>query len=208
MKLWDDLPGWAKIAVVVGGAGLGYALFFGGLSVRRYLLQNGPWGGRLLGNSSSLTIGSAGCMLTSLTMAANLLTGTDWDPPDAQEIILAGGGFSGGLLKLPTAASTLGLSAPEKERIHPHASVDALRARIDDALAKGGVAMVNVDKAYTGTGEHFILVTKKTMKGYAGADPATGKDTFLDPSTLSGVAMWGKVPHTYDVVGVAPIYKA
>ncbi len=208
MKIWDDLPGWAKILVVVGGAGLAAAVFLGGVTVRRYLVQNGPWGGKLLGSSSSLTIGGAGCMLTSLTMAANALTGTDWDPDEAMELVQLGGGFNGGLLKLPQAAAALNLSAPESERVHPHASIETMRRTIDNALQRGGVAMVNVDKAYTGTGEHFILVTKKTGSGYAGADPATGKDTILDASTLSGIAMWGKVPHTYDAVGVAPIYKA
>lgn len=210
---WLSLPTWQKAAsagAVVGGL---YLLFSGmGKRIGRYLVQNGPWGAMRLGNSPTVTdtIGAKGCLLTSVTMAANTLTGSDWDPPDVNDILRAGNGFSVGspLMKLETAADLLHMSAPESERLHPGASIAQLRSAIDRALSRGGLAIVNVDKApYTGTGEHFILVHAKTSKGYEGADPATGKDTFLDPTTLRGVAMWRSTPVNYQAVGVAPIFR-
>ncbi len=180
-----------------------------GMGVRYFWQGASPWGAMKLGFSTT-SIGSAGCLLTALTMARNALLSSNVTPDVANTMVQAANGFSGANMILPMAATALGVSAAEVNRIRAGAgTVAQMIARIDDTLMRGGLAIVNVDKGVPdGTGDHFILVHSKTAQGYAGADPATAKDTFLNTSTLKGTAMWGSTPMPYVAVGVAPVFRA
>ncbi len=202
-----------KILLGIAAAAAAFLLFsnrdavesFGG-RVRDFLAQNASaWGRKILGFGTA-TIGGAGCFLTVLTMAANTLKGRSMTPDTANDIVKAAGGFDGSLLILPTAARALGVVANESERIRNSPNISSLRAKIDDTLARGGLAIVAVNKGVTtGTGDHFILVHSSSAEGYAGADPATGKDTILD-GNLRGTAHWGSAAVPYTGVGVAPVF--
>ena len=208
---WRNLPRWAKwliiggaVLAVVGGAALG-------MKVGTIYWQGDPrWGKRFLGNSST-TIGRAGCLLTTLVMASNTLLGDDLTPDAGNVLVTDAGGFSGANLILEKAAAAFGLRAPDKDRIRK-GSVVQMRAKIDDALRRGGFAIVHVDKDdndVTKTGDHFVLIHSKSANGvYAAADSAPGKDTMIDAATLTGTAMWDKTPKHYTIVGVAPVFKA
>ncbi len=183
----------------------------GGRTVRILRQNDSRWGSKLLGKSST-SIGNSGCLLTALTMARNTFFGGEMTPDQANLLVTPNGGFSGSTANLipETAARVLGLRALESERIRyeAKASIATLRAKIDDTLMRGGLAIVHVDKGvFTGTGEHFLLVHSKTATGYVGADPAPGVDVALGLD-LRGTAMWGSTPTPYVVVGVMPVFAA
>ncbi|HSV86278.1 MAG TPA: hypothetical protein VLH85_06865, partial [Levilinea sp.] len=60
--------------------------------------QDPRWKDKYLGSSTDITIGQYGCLLTSMTMLANGL-GYNETPASFNDKMLAGGGFSGGLIR-------------------------------------------------------------------------------------------------------------
>lgn len=216
------VPWWALIGGAVVAGGGAYLLFRGnGLSNVVPLNQgDGRWSHTPLGKSSEFTLGGAGCMVTSMTMAVNALTHDTLTPDIAQAAALGydSNSFSGAGLNLPIAADALDCYAPESERLHDyqHASLDALRSRLDSALGKRGGALAHITKDspspptappnFQSDGQHFILIYKRSGADYLAADPATGTVIKINRQTLQGRNPgWNK---SYLVLGVAPIYKA
>ncbi len=208
--------GWYALgAVSVGGLAW---WFFGGRTYSVQILRqaNKLWSTTPLGKSTEFTIGEAGCMLTSLTMAVNTLTHDEITPDVAQAAALnySPNTFSGPELVLEKAADALGVRAPESERIHDTDSsgrkptAAQLSANISAALRNKGMAIVHVAKDFSATGEHFLLVYKKKGGMFVAADPAPGADVLIDPKTLTGKSDWGYKVFDYRIVGSAPVYAA
>lgn len=212
------LPRWAKWLLVAGGL----LVIVGGVTYKlNYFAQaDKRWGKMLLGFSPDGTIGKYGCFLTALTMALSKLKGVVYTPAQMNDIVKKAGGFSAGTanLNLPVAAAAVGLKAPNNERLRVNSNVNpvqvptvtAMRGLIESTLARGGTPIVHVDKDYTPDflGDHFIVIHKKEDNRYVAADPATGRDMFLNASDLQGQATWGNPKFTFKVVGVAPVYRA
>ncbi len=207
---WKALPRWARwtliglgVFAVLGGGGL-----LAGKRIKQFFWQgSAPWGSLLLGFGNS-SIASAGCLLTAMTMAGNALAGSDFTPDETNEIVKAGNGFTGSELIIPTAADVLGMRAGTRTPVNS-SSVGQMVGAIDQALSNNGLAIIHVAKnLVTNTGEHFIICHSKTSQGYACADPATGADTFLSPSSLTGTANWNGSSVSYKAVDVAQVFSA
>lgn len=171
------------------------------------------WAGLLLGNGPS-KIGRAGCVLTSLTMAARLLGARpDLLPPHANTACLVAGAFTGDNLIVPLAAKALGLTADHDAILGlPGAAglVDATR----DALARG-LALLRIDVSGDDRGDHTILGVRNVADGSVDClCPAVG-EVQLSPA-LSATVDWGHhnsegkwIPdlRKYRVVGVRGVQR-
>lgn len=169
-----------KVLASSGGRAVSGALN-NGVATPRGLYQGDPrWNRTLVGNSA-LTCGNVGCGLTSLTMAANAFHGTNLTPDQANDIIKAsGGGFDGPNLFFPAAAAALRMSAPESKRIRfaAHAALPTLRGCIDETLAAGGLAIIDISYDGGANHAHFILCYARDAQGnYLCKDPARPSDS-------------------------------
>jgi hypothetical protein len=136
-----------------------------------------------LGDSSRITIAEAGCLLTSLTIAHNMLThGAKLDPASANAYLERRGGFELGSAALETerAAELLGMEVTDRKALSGRNSVTAERA-IDAALRKGGGVILGTDlggvhrSSRVSDAGHFICIVKKNSDGtYLAADPLSG----------------------------------
>lgn len=204
-------PWWWKAALGVAGVGA-LTLLVGRramITIPQLYKQGGdaPWADRDVG-FGSLPMKAVGCLETVVTMASNALAGTPFDPGDVLDITREAGAYSGSNMILEAAASSVTLNAPESERIHAGhgAALADLVALMDHALSKGGMAAVNVDAhSPSGDGTHWVLVRGKQGGLYLAADPATGEQITIDPSSMRASSTWNNNPY---VVGVAPIYAA
>jgi len=202
-KKWAGLPRWAKWLVVgVGVLALGGGA--AGLTVSALKQGNPLWSSKQLG-TGSLTIGRAGCFLTALTIVANRLAGKVLTPDVANDIIVGANGFAGSNLNFVVAAQALGVRASESDRIRTGAGTfSAIKNAVDRTLDRGGLPIVHVDRTRDATGDHFIVIHQRLTDGsYKAMDPANGKDITLS-SALTGMSD----SKTYQVVGVAPVFRS
>lgn len=177
---------------------------------------DGRWSKLQLGNGPS-HIGAAGCVLTSLVMAARELgVAPDMIPPHANTKCLAAGAFTGDALIVPKAALAVGLIADADPSTgtpcHP-----SLHGAIVKALADG-VAMVRVDLNGDPQGDHTILAVRENDDGsFQCLCPAVGP--MVIGADLRATVDWGRhegegaarhwVPsiRVYRVVGVRGVRK-
>lgn len=207
------VPRWGWWALGAGGVlGAVWFFFFRGRTHSIDFLKqaDAAWSKTLLGTSSSDTIGEAGCFLTALVMAVNSFTKDTLTPDVAQSAALSVDktSFSGANLNLAVAADSLGIYAPESERVHDGGSADDIRAAIDHALSHRGMAIIHVAMDFSTQGEHFLLVYGKSSGQYLVADPAPGDSVIIDPDSLTGTSDWGYKTYNYKVVGAAPVYAS
>ena len=130
-----------------------------------------PHGQTKLGRGTS-TIAQAGCLLSSLTMAARALTHRlDLGILDAQLLIDAHDGFAGSGLIVDRAARALGLDEVER------GSFDLDEVRAD--LAQGRPVIVGIDfvpghSSGFSSADHFVLAVAIDDDVLYIADPAYG----------------------------------
>jgi hypothetical protein len=121
------------------------------------------------------TIRQAGCLLTSMTMVSNALTGARNGVDAANRIVTAAGGFDGNNMQIPTAAQALGLKLASRAPFAGDTNA------IDAALARGRPVVVGVDfkegtSSSLGRTDHFLVVTGRTSAGgYTAIDAANGR---------------------------------
>lgn len=211
---WASLPKWAKWTIIAGvvlmGVGGGYVAM---TSVKGLYQGDSRWGGNIMG-PGSLSIGRAGCLLTSLTMATNSLNGQSITPADANVILSArpsawadpSSGLNRSNLILPEAAAGLGMKVVTRLRKvtpkSPPPSVSSIKAVADAALKSGSVAIVHVSKDGDDTGDHFVLVNGHNEKGYVITDPSYGRAVQLDDNFIGRPKANGPVYHP---VGIASL---
>jgi hypothetical protein len=148
------------------------------------------------------TIRQAGCLLTSMTMVSNALTGARHSVDDANRLVSRAGGFSGNNMKMGPASSALGL------KVMGGGVFTGDTRALDASLAAGRPVVVGVDhkpgaSSVDGRTDHFLVVTGRSDDGgYTAIDSGNGKPlTFRDDG--SGHLRSGK----YDlstVITVAP----
>ncbi len=127
------------------------------------------WAGNQLGTSNT-TIGSHGCVITSVTMMLRYF-GIDTDPAKLNAWLKANGGYSGGNLFYWSVLNKL-----DKKVTHAYRYDKAVAEQVDARLAKGLPVIVNVDfnPATSYPDEHWVLVVGKVGGSYIINDPWYG----------------------------------
>jgi hypothetical protein len=127
------------------------------------------------------TIRQVGCLLTSMTMVSNTLTGQRRGLEEANDVVTAAGGFRGLNMVFGPASKALGVQTVER------GAFTGDTAAIDTALAKGHPVVVGVDfkqgaSSSVGSTDHFLVVTGRTAEGhYTGIDAGNGKPLVFAP---------------------------
>ena len=134
------------------------------------LYQNDPkWKNVKLGNQNQETIGSWGCLLTSLTMVANGY-GFNETPETINEKMKSAGGFQGALV-VPAVLPSICPGLVYKG-YQPCEDSPAPIAQIDAAIADGKPVIVQVDwSPKAGLQTHWIVLYDKTGNDYYMKDP-------------------------------------
>ncbi len=149
------------------------------------LYQNDPaWKNIPLGFSTDGgTIGTWGCLLTSLTMLVNGL-GYNETPPTVNDKMKQANGFQGAMI-IPSALPAVFPKVIFKRFINSEHSIPPID-QIDAALSAGKPVVVEVDwSAASGIQTHWVLLKDKVGGDYSIYDPycypgdAPGKDVFL-----------------------------
>ncbi len=136
------------------------------------LWQRDPrWANVRLGTSNT-TIGSYGCLLTSVTMYANHLLSANYTPPEMNEIINGVNGFvQGNLFRFASLWEAFPQIKADKLIRTP--LTPAPLAEIDKILADG--RPVIVETRINKKTEHWVLIVGKRDGKYVINDPLTGK---------------------------------
>jgi len=134
------------------------------------LYQNDPkWKSVKLGNQNKATIGSWGCLVTSLTMVANGF-GFDETPESINNKMKAAGGFQGALV-IPAVLPIICPGLVYKG-FQPCEDSPAPIAQIDAAIDSGEPVIVQVDwSPKTGLQTHWIVLYDKSGNDYYMKDP-------------------------------------
>lgn len=137
--------------------------------VTKHLYQNDDtWKNIPLGNSKE-TIGSWGCLLTSVTMILNGI-GYNETPETVNEKMKKVGGFNGGLF-IPSSLPQVWANCVYKD-MQGCETVPAPIAYIDAAVAAGKPVILQVDSnKQAGMQSHFVLVKEKKGDDYSIYDP-------------------------------------
>jgi hypothetical protein len=198
-----------KVALAVCGFGL---MMSGGKaksSVMKYAVKtlnmlSPEWGKTFVGNSTEL-VENVGCMATAAIASANMMKGRVMRVDDGIQIIKNAGGFSGSLLILDTAMKALGCYSSDAERVRNSRNIPELRAKIDNTLERGGLAMIHVDyDLSTPTSNHFIVCYGREAGKYLCMDPAGGALIALDEN----LHVQRTQTRHYDATGVAPLWPS
>ncbi|HLO32032.1 MAG TPA: C39 family peptidase [Anaerolineales bacterium] len=133
------------------------------------LYQNDEkWKNTRLGNSSE-TIGSWGCLLTSVTMMLNGI-GYNETPESVNDKMKKAGGFQGALF-IPGYLSYIWPNSAYRD-MQPCENSSAPIAQIDAAVAAGKPVVLQVDwNKQAGIQTHFVLVKEKKGNDYVLYDP-------------------------------------
>lgn len=146
------------------------------------------------------TIRQAGCLLTSMTMVSNALTGAKNGVDAANQIVTAAGGFDGNNMQIDKAAQALGM------KLASRAPFSGDTSALDASLARGRPAVVGVDfkdgtSSSLGRTDHFIVVTGRAPGGgYTAVDSANGRSL-----TFSRDAQGGLRAGKYDLAEVVTL---
>lgn len=134
------------------------------------LYQNDPrWKDTPLGNQSSETIGSWGCLLTSMTMALNG-AGYQETPATVNEKMKSKGGFQGALV-LPAVLPTLFPNLVYRGFVACEDNPAPIQ-QIDTALTAGKPVIVQVDwNPQAGVQTHWVVLKDKKGSDYSIYDP-------------------------------------
>jgi hypothetical protein len=137
--------------------------------VTKNLYQNDDtWKNTPLGNSSQ-TIGSWGCLLTSVTMMLNGI-GYNETPVTVNDKMKKAGGFQGPLF-IPSVLPYVWGNCAYRD-MQPCETVPAPLAQIDAAVAAGKPVILQVDwNKQAGIQTHFVLVKQKKGDDYVLYDP-------------------------------------
>jgi hypothetical protein len=135
------------------------------------LYQNDPeWKNVPLGNQAAETIGSWGCLLTSMTMVLVGAGYEDETPESVNAKMKANGGFQGALIipaVLPLLYPNVTFRGFEPCESHP-----APLGRIDQALAAGKPVIAQVDwNPDAGIQTHWIVLKERKGDDYVMYDP-------------------------------------
>ena len=137
--------------------------------LKQYSQQDPQWSAKLLGFDNAITIGSAGCLLTSMAMVCSVYGFTE-TPDTLNNKMKAVQGFQGPLIMPSSIAQAL--PGMLYANYIQSANQPAPLAEIDVALAQGQPVIVEVDfSPAQGLQNHWIVLVSKQGSDYAIADP-------------------------------------
>ena len=148
------------------------------------------------------TVRQVGCLLTSMTMVSNALTGQRNSVDDANRLVTANGGFRGNNMQFGPASSALGLRVTGRNAFNGDAS------SIDASIDRGHPVVVGVDfkdgsSSGLGRTDHFLVVTGRAPGGgYTAIDSGDGRSLTFRPDD-TGTLRAGKYSLS-EVVTVEP----
>ncbi|MGB8213069.1 MAG: C39 family peptidase [Anaerolineales bacterium] len=138
-------------------------------ALKQYSQQDPQWSSNLLGFDPTTTIGTAGCLLTSMTMVASAY-GFNETPATLNNKMKAVQGFQGALIlpaSIPQALPGMVYANYIQSNNQP-----APMAEIDASLAQGQPVIVEVNfSPKEGIENHWIVLVSKQGNDYAIADP-------------------------------------
>ena len=148
------------------------------------------------------TVRQVGCLLTSMTMVSNALTGQRNSVDDANRLVTANGGFRGNNMQFGPASSALGLRVTGRSAFNGDAST------IDASIDRGHPVVVGVDfkdgsSSGLGRTDHFLVVTGRAPGGgYTAIDSGDGRSLTFRPDD-TGTLRAGKYSLS-EVITVEP----
>ncbi len=138
-------------------------------NLQQYSQQDPKWSAKLLGFDHAITIGAAGCLLTSMAMVCSVYGFTE-TPDSLNDKMKAVQGFQGPLIlpsSIPQALPGMVYANYIQSMNQP-----APLAEIDASLAQGQPVIVEVDfSPAPGLQNHWIVLVSKQGSDYAIADP-------------------------------------
>jgi hypothetical protein len=176
--------------------------------------QDPRWKGKLLGTDHDSTIGSYGCLLTSISMVCSA-NGFDITPEQLNDQLRQVGGFQGAFL-MPVYISK---AVPGMRQVNyiECPTQPAPLAEIDAYLAVGKPVIVEVDYSPSaGLQNHWIVLTSKKGDDYVIQDPwpypsdtqektLTGKYGFAGkPAQIIQAALWMDGPAGQTITAEPP----
>jgi hypothetical protein len=184
-------------------------------NLKRFSQQDPQWSSKLLGFDSTTTVGTAGCLLTSMAMVSSVY-GFNETPGSLNDKMKAVQGFQGALILPYLIAHALPgmVYANYIQSNHQPAPL----AEIDVALAQGQPVIVEVDfSPKEGLQNHWIVLISKQGNDYEIADPwpipLDAKEVTLasrygfgeSPSQIIQAAIWLNGP-AGAVTQLAPVH--
>lgn len=140
-------------------------------ALKQFSQQDPKWKAQLLGTDKQSTIGSYGCLLTSLSMVCSAY-GIELTPEQLNEKMRAVGAFQGAFL-MPVYISNAVPGMRQTNYIECQ-NQPAPLAEIDSYLAAGKPVIVEVDYSPSaGLQNHWIVLTAKKGDDYVLQDPWT-----------------------------------
>src|SRR5262245_52690158 len=138
-------------------------------SLTRYSQQDPQWKSKLLGQDKESTLGSYGCLVTSLTMVCTAY-GFNETPATLNDKMLAAGGFQGPMV-IPML---IGKAVPGMKQVNylECAKQPAPLAEIDTYLAAGQPVIIELDYSpKDGLQNHWVVLCAKKGDDYVIQDP-------------------------------------
>jgi len=153
------------------------------LNVKKFSQQDAVWKSVKLGTSTTATIGSDGCAITSLAMLCTYF-GKDTDPQKLNTDLTRVKGFQNGALVVWGAISDIYPDIKvDWDNFIDCSTTDAPLDKIDALLVAKKPVIVKVDYDYhtAKVDQHWILVVGKTEDGaYICNDPIDGVEIFFN----------------------------
>lgn len=174
------------------------------------------------------TMGGSGCLIVALCkIAEKLRVHTYLDPRRLNELGRRAKAFAGknpatgewevgrgsGAL-IPELARCAGLEVQRSRRLERArvGSLGVVREALKAALAQGECVLLNVDHDATRVGgdehpDHWVGAYAFAGDTVLATDAATGRDARISLTTLTGPALWGDPPRTYEVLVMQPVRR-
>jgi hypothetical protein len=183
-------------------------------ALKQFSQQDPKWKGKLLGTDRESTIGSYGCLLTSISMVTSAY-GFDVTPEQMNDKMRQAGAFQGAFV-MPVYISK---AVPGMRQVNyiECPSQPAPLAEIDSYLSAGKPVIVEVDYSpNAGLQNHWIVLTSKKGDDYVIQDPwpypADAKETTLTskygfagkPAQIIQAALWLEGPEGQTAAPPAP----
>lgn len=189
----------------------------------KYWQGGAPWGKELI--APGVTMGRAGCVISSAAIIISMLTGKTVTPMDVltvcrsikDALVDKDGKAPGSLMVWPVVLKHYGLKCDDSvaslatlEGIHDFGGqkVDAnadLAGALGAALVDG-LAAVRVDHNGDGKGDHTIACVGQDERGFLCSDPALKTIIVLDANLENPDVFWGPNQKKYRAVAIRAVH--
>jgi hypothetical protein len=118
----------------------------------------------------------AGCLLSTLAMAANRMSGSSYDLVSANQQVQSAGGYKGSSMLLDRAAASLGVTVRSRA-LATRNSMGSVEAAVERGeLGFAGVDYKDGKSSAISEADHFLLIVGKGENTLQAIDPAGGRE--------------------------------